>query len=486
MSNITRLQKMNAPNSADVLFIVKTYKHDPIGFAKEVLKCNLDIWQEAFLSHIAEGKKKIAVSSGNNAGKTYACGMLALWYLTTHPQATVFITANTVSQLHDATMNTIRIIAQNSLITNWFFYSQGKIGLIGSDTMFISAKPNNEFKPESIQGRHAEYFLQIVDEASAISQPVWDALNGNVTTDNSVWVVIGNPTRTETPFHKIWKKELLSWTRMNIDTRDCMYASKSWCADLIAEYGEDSDIVKVRIKGEFPVKGADSFIGMDAINRCYVTKFDQLVYKHEPIVLGIDVGRQGDYSCITVRQGRHIHKILKYHFSDDLMALAEKIRDIYNEFSAQKIVIDVGGMGYGVHDRLKQLITPFNIIGVDNASKSNDIIKWNNKRQENFAIGRALIMEGISFPPDYKTELVEELSAMETYLDNRNRICVERKDEIKKKIGRSPDVSDSLFLALSFKSSFHVNTSKSVYDDDDEDAIFGCAAGGGRGSWLSQ
>ena len=132
-----------------------------------------------------------------------------------------------------------------------------------------------------------------------------------------------------------------------------------------------------------------------------------------------------------------------------------------------------------------RLITPFNIIGVDNASKSNDIIKWNNKRQENFAIGRSLMMEGISFPPDYKTELVEELSAMETYLDNRNRICVERKDEIKKKIGRSPDVSDSLFLALSFKSSFHVNT-RSVYDDDDEDAIFGCCSGGGRGSWLSQ
>ena len=483
MSNITRLQKLNAPNTADVLFIVKTYKNDPIGFAKEVLRCNLDIWQEEFLSHIASRKKKIAVASGNNAGKTYVVSMLSLWFLVTRPQAIVFVTANTAAQLYDATMNTMRIIAQNSLIANWFTYSQGKIGLVGSDTQFISAKPNNEQKPESIQGRHSEHFLQIVDEASAISQPIWDALNGNVTTDNSVWVVIGNPTRTKTPFHKIWEKELPSWTRMNIDTRECMYASKIWIDELIYEYGEDSDIVKVRVKGQFPDKGADSFIGMDAINKCYYTKYDHLVYRAEPIVLGVDVGRQGDYSGVVVRQGRHIHKILKYHFVDDLMALAEKVRDVYNEYEASKIIIDVGGMGYGVHDRLKQLISPFNIIGMDNASKSSDKIQWHNKRQENYSIAKNLIVEGISLPDDYKDEVKEELSCIETYLDNRSRICVESKQEIKKKIGRSPDLTDALVLSLSFKSTLHTSRNSSG-ETEDEEILYGVQPGGDN--WLNQ
>lgn len=479
MSNITRLQKINAPNAADVLYIVKTYKKDPIGFARDVLKCNLDLWQEDFLSHIAAGKKRIAVSSGNNTGKTYVCSMLALWYLCVHPQSSVFVTANNTSQLFDVTMNTIRIIAQGSLIANWFFHSQGKTGLIGSDTMFISAKPNNPMKPESIQGRHAEYFLEICDEASAIGEPVWQALLGNISTPQSVFICIGNPTRIGTPFHNIWRKELKAWTRMQVDTRDCLYSSKEWCDDLIAEYGENSDVVKMRIKGEFPEKGVDTFIPVDAINKCYTIKFDPIMYKNDPIVLGCDVGRSGDYSCIVVRQNRQIHKILKYHFSDDLMELAEKIRDVYNEFSAHKICIDVGGMGWGVFDRLKQLITPFNIIAVDNSSKSNDFVKWSNKRQENLSIGRSLIMEGISLPSDYKDELVEELSAMETAIDNRNRICVERKEEIKKKIGRSPDVSDALFLALSFKSSFHVNSNKNPYgDEEDEYALYGCGSGG--------
>lgn len=266
---------------------------------------------------------------------------------------------------------------------------------------------------------------------------------------------------------------------MQVDTRDCLYSSKEWCDDLIAEYGENSDVVKMRIKGEFPEKGVDTFIPVDAINKCYTIKFDPIMYKNDPIVLGCDVGRSGDYSCIVVRQNRQIHKILKYHFSDDLMELAEKIRDVYNEFSAHKICIDVGGMGWGVFDRLKQLITPFNIIAVDNSSKSNDFVKWSNKRQENLSIGRSLIMEGISLPSDYKDELVEELSAMETAIDNRNRICVERKEEIKKKIGRSPDVSDALFLALSFKSSFHVNSNKNPYgDEEDEYALYGCGSGG--------
>jgi phage terminase large subunit len=483
MTKPTRLQKINAPNADDVLFIVKTYKRDPVGFAEDVLKLKLDLWQVQFLEKIQAGCKRIAIASGNNAGKTFAVSALAIWFLVTRPQANVFATANTASQLYDVTMNTMRIIAQNSIISNWFTFSQGKIQLIESDTQFISAKPNNAQKPESIQGRHAEHFLQIVDEASAIEPPIWDALNGNCTTSNSIWVVIGNPTRTETPFHKIWKKELPNWVRMNIDTRSCLYASKEWIGDLINEYGENSDIVKVRVKGEFPLKGAQSFLSTEVISKCYALTFEKLVYYHEPVVLGVDVGRQGDYSVIVIRQGRKIHKILKYKFEDDLMALAEKIRDIYNENEALKVLVDANGMGWGVHDRLKQLIPGYNVIAVNTSEKSSDPTKWLNKRQELYSIGKDLLTEGIDLCNDYAEEVTEELSSIETYFDNRNRICVEKKDEIKKKIGRSPDATDALFLALSFKSIHQQSNPK--YGMEDEDEIFGINPSG-AGGWQDR
>ncbi len=484
MSQATRLQKLNAPNAEDIRFVLTTYRHDPIGFARDILQLDLDTWQEEFLGLIASGKKRIAIASGNNAGKTYAVSALALWFLVTRPQANIFATANTASQLYDVTMNTMRIMAQNSRINNWFVPTQGKIQLIDYETQFISAKPNNPKKPESIAGRHAEYFLQIVDESSAIEQSVWDALNGNCTTDNSLWVVIGNPTRLGTPFHSIWKKLLPQWHRMNIDTRNCKYASKSWINDLINEYGEDSDIVKVRVKGQFPTKGADNFISVEVLDRCYDLKIDKLVYYQEPIVLGVDVGRQGDHSVVTVLQGRKVHKILKYKFEDDLMLLGEKVRDIYLEWEASKVIIDVGGMGIGVHDQLKRLIPAFNIIGMNNASKSSDTSRWSNKRQENYAIAKEKLMEGVDLCEDHRDEITEEFTSMEVYLDNKARITVEEKSEIKKKIGRSPDVTDSLILALSFKSV--LQHSKAKYNEEEEDQFGSKYYGGGGSSWMDR
>ena len=162
----------------NLLYIVKTYRNDPKGFIKDVLLIKeLDQWQEQLLDWIASGETRIAIASCNGSGKTYITSAIELWWLLTHPDATISVCSATYVQLIDVHMRQLRVHINNSIIQSFYDLSNNeKIRLPNSgDAAFIGAVSNNAGRPEGIAGRHHGSLLTIFDEASGIYPEIYMA-----------------------------------------------------------------------------------------------------------------------------------------------------------------------------------------------------------------------------------------------------------------------------------------------------------------------
>lgn len=168
-------------------------------------------------------------------------------------------------------------------------------------------------------------------------------------------------------------------------------------------------------------------------------------YSHAPKILGVDVARQGgDSSVILRRQGMASFKPIKLDQLDS-MAVASRVAQEWQLWKPDAVFVDgTGGYGAGVIDRLRQLgYTP---IEVQFGGKANDP-RFLNKRAEMWWGVKEWLEAGGALPDEM--ELVRELAAP-TYEFDRTRgvFRLEPKEDVKERIGRSPDIADALALTF--------------------------------------
>jgi hypothetical protein len=164
-----------------------------------------------------------------------------------------------------------------------------------------------------------------------------------------------------------------------------------------------------------------------------------------PVVLGVDVARFGDdRSVITIVKG---HKVLPPVIirGMDTQELARKVYDLALEHKAESINVDVIGVGGGVVDALNSLGLP-GVNGVNVAEPAWDSDKFANRKAEGWWVLRQRLIDGTLSLPDDK-DLERELMCSYKY-NLTGRIVIQPKEEVKKALGRSPDMADSLVLAL--------------------------------------
>jgi hypothetical protein len=109
------------------------------------------------------------------------------------------------------------------------------------------------------------------------------------------------------------------------------------------------------------------------------------------------------------------------------------------------MAVDVGGVGAGVVDRLRQL--KYEVEQVHFGGGANDPQRFRNRRAELFWTLRERLEKGeISLPDD--EELLADLSALRYAFTQDGRILLESKDDVRKRLGRSPDRADAVALAF--------------------------------------
>ncbi len=399
---------------------------------------------------------RMATSSGHGIGKSAITAWLADWIMSTRPFSKGVVTANTAEQLASKTWAEIAKWTKRCITGHWFDVSTGKGSMRMThkdhpESWRVDAQTCREENSESFAGLHAANSTPwyIYDEASAVPDKIWDVSEGGMTDGEPMWFVFGNPTRNSGRFFECFNRQKHRWDHRQIDSRTVSITNKGQIDEWVEDYGEDSDFVRVRVRGVFPRAGSMQFIPNDLVHEAAQREVESSL--SDPLVVGVDVARFGDdQSVIRTRIGRDARQFAPLKFRGlDTMQLASRVAEHCNQLAMtagrkpDAVFVDGGGVGGGVVDRLLQL--GHNVIEVQFGSRASDPRKYANKRAEMWGRMKEWLALG-AIPDD--PELHVELGSVEYGFTADDRIQLERKEKMKDRGLASPDDADSLAVTF--------------------------------------
>lgn len=417
-------------------------------------------WQSKVLGLIEEHLKarstrfqpiRIAIASGHGIGKSSLIGMVIGWAMSTCEDCKVVVTANTGTQLATKTVPRVEEWFRQMVNRDWWDLKATSITVRDEEharlwrTDYIPWSENNV---EAFAGLHnqGKRIVLVFDEASGISDKIWETAEGALTDEGTeiIWLAFGNPTQNTGRFRECFGRFKHRWTTYQIDSRTVEGTNKAEIDKWIADYGEDSDFVRVRVRGEFPRAGSCQFIPSDTVEACRRLKAEAVAGL--PKILSVDVARFGDdQSVIGWRQGRKAVIRGKYRGKDTVW-LAEQTIKVMQEEVPDAVVIDGDGIGAGVVDHIRHRGYSDGIFEFHGGSAAHDGAAYFNRRAEVWGSMRDWLAQGAEIPDD--PELAADLTGPEYGFSSKQQIQLERKEDMKKRGLSSPDCGD--MLAMTF------------------------------------
>ena len=212
---------------------------------------------------------RMATASGHGIGKSTLVAWIVDWLMSTRPHCQGTITANTYTQLETKTWAAIQKWTRLCVTGPWFQSTGNKMyHREHPQTWFCSAQSCREENSEAFAGQHAvsSTSFYLFDEASAIPDKIFEVAEGGLTDGEPMIFAFGNPTRANGKFHRVtYGSERERWNHRSIDSRTCMLPNKTQIAEWIEDYGEDSDFVRVRVRGLPPSAGDLQFIDSERV-----------------------------------------------------------------------------------------------------------------------------------------------------------------------------------------------------------------------------
>ena len=215
-----------------------------------------------------------------------------------------------------------------------------------------------------------------------------------------------------------------------------------------------------------PVPRPRSSSPRDLVEEARERRPEREAHAFAPIYLGVDVARFGDdKSAVIKRQGLKSEIIGTWH-GLDTMDLAAKVAEMEDEHRADAVFIDAGGVGAGVVDRLRQLGR--NPVEINFGGRADRDEAHVNKRAEMWSRIRDWLRSGGALPDgrgpmgNLAEELADDLTGPHYSFDDRSRLVLERKSEMKKRGLASPDLGDA--LALTFAHNIPKRTDRGGYE----------------------
>ena len=414
-----------------------------------------EIRKRGFDGRTAVAPIRIAVSSGHGIGKSILFGILDNWIKSTRPHCQGTVTANTYTQLETKTWAAICAMAKLSITAHWFEIGASRIyRKEAKETWFSSPQSCSEENSEAFAGQHAasstSYYLN--DECSAIADVIFEVQEGGLTDGESMQFLFGNQTRSSGKFHRVMSGLERNWITITIDSRECPLTNKQQIADWIEDYGEDSDFVRVRVRGLPPSASDSQFIPLDLVKQA--RKRPAVAIMDDPLIAGCDLAWGGDdKNTIRFREGCDARSIPPIYVPGELtrdpnvmvLKLAEVLTNTWGprHKKVAMLFLDSAGICGPVAAKLRQL-------GHKNVIEVNFMAESMN---EKYAFMRSYMWGQMkewlpSGAIDTSDALLDDLTAPGYKLDRKVRIQLERKEEIKKRLGHSTDDGDALALTF--------------------------------------
>lgn len=450
---------------------IERYAADPAAYFTERLRVK-ELWQGqldilALIPRAMREHKPIWVSSGHALGKDFLDGGLPLWWQETRYPAKTIITGPTDRQVKE--------IVWNELETH-YHRAEPSIPIGGrllkgklewNQEHFILAFTTSDSKSSigRAQGFHSPNVLILVTEGQAIEEGIYDQLDGLTTSANTLMIVMGNPL-TATGRYARALRDTTNNLVVHMDCEDspnvrarrelipgmCSY---EWVEDKRRRWFDkdpNHPLWLSKVKGRLPLTSVNTVFSADACKAAIMTR--PVVIRKRMVTLGLDPAAFGDDETAFCVMESGIPKQLDTTSKQEPTATAGRAIVLANTHSVQLIGIDTDGLGEGVASMLREAQAQqrgqatWRVMGFKGSeSPSNERSEYVNKRAEAwFYVAREVTEGRVALPDD--DSLLEELCEVLYFYNSRGKIQLEKKEDVKERLGRSPDRADAFIISV--------------------------------------
>lgn len=448
---------------------LSSFSKDPVGWVYYSFEWGIgelekfpngpDEWQLDILRLIGKGVLtineaiRIAIASGHGIGKSALVSLIILWAISTFEDTKGVVTANTATQLSTKTWAELAKWHRLFIGRDLFVLKKTSIHSVDPDheeTWRIDAIPWSDNNTEGFAGLHNQgrRIIVIFDEASAISDKIWEVVEGALTDADTeiIWAAFGNPTRNTGRFFDCFHKLKHRWKGRQIDSRTVRISNKLQIQEWIDDYGVDSDFVKVRVRGIFPNTSDRQFIPTSLVDAALGKHLNEMSYSFAPVIIGVDPAFFGDDECVIyLRQGMMSKQLGVYRKIQDDFLLAGYVAGFQDEYKADAVFVDMG-YGTGVVSAGRQMGREWVIVPFGGGPTKDQ--GYLNKRAEMWGEMKNWLKEGAAIPND--PVIAGELAAPEYMMNLQGKILLESKKDMKKRGLTSPGRADALALTFAF------------------------------------
>ena len=443
---------------------IASYRELPHGacrFVSEQFKVTPDTFQEETLVAFADpAKQRISLQAAAGVGKSAVMSWCAWYFLAVqcleeneHPKG--LVTGVTETNLRD---NFWAEMAKWQSVSPWltaaFTHKDDRISandhpktwFLGRRNWPKSGSPDEQ--GATLSGLHSRSVASFIDESGNIPATVLRAAE-QALSDRPLFGKImqaGNPISLEGMLYAAANQLRSQWTVIIVtnDPKDPRRAKRGdivWAQQQIDLYGRDNPWVMSYILGQFPPSSLNALLGIQEVEEAMkrVVRPEQFQWAQKR--LGVDVARFGDdRSVIFPRQGLQAFKPVTMRGARTT-AIAARVAQAQAKWGSElHLVDDTGHWGHGVIDNLITAQIP--ALAINFAEKAING-RYKNRRAEMWFSMADAVKAGLALP--YIPDLVAELTTP-TYTFMNGQILIEEKDQIKKRLGRSPDIADALAL----------------------------------------
>lgn len=229
------------------------YLADPVLAAKDMLRAELDPWQERVIRKLLLGeKKRVSVRAGHATGKTHLSGLITNLFIDLYAPCTILATGPTGRQVRSQFWNYVGKIWQNNFLKDSIEWQKTKMFVKGQDQDWFAMWMSSSKDHKHIEGYHAENLLWIIEEAKGVNDVVFEAVQGALSRPNNFLYISSTCGPAKGYFYEthssrldMWDVEHVpSWTSPRVDPEKLERWKKEW--------GEDSPIYQARVAAEFP------------------------------------------------------------------------------------------------------------------------------------------------------------------------------------------------------------------------------------------
>ncbi len=357
----------------------KVWRQDILCFIREMFGEEADPLQAEVLRSI-QNEERVAVRSGHGTGKTWLASRAGLWFFTTHPESKVLITAPTWRQVEKVFWAEIHARVHQTMLATLAEFQKAQAFMkiprkndgkkrTPAEHWFMTGISSDA--PENFQGFHGRYVMFIVDEASGVMDEIFDAIEACRATGESKILVIGNPTRPTGRFYEIFHPRTphSPWVLHHLSCLKSPRVNPKWVEEKKREWGEDSNLYRVRVLGEFPHQADDALFSLHLLEKSRREEEDApagFALKNIAYSIGVDVARFGeDKTVLTVVEAlripgesstryrvREIYAYEKLPVSGTVNMVLDLIERMVKSAESITILVDDTGLGGGVTDLL--------------------------------------------------------------------------------------------------------------------------------------